>query len=277
MENKMLKIGIIGHGFVGSAVSAGFTTGNNKIFIADPKLGTNTQSIISSKPDVIFICVPTPYGIDGTIDSSIVETVCNEIFNSEYTGLTVLKSTVTPDIVAKLSCMVDRFIYNPEFLTEANAVHDFKNAKMHVFGGDVCDTEELAEIYELHSNCVPAPKFHMTAAEASFVKYGLNTFLATKVLFMNQFADVIKKFGCNYSTVSNAMMSDGRVGLSHMQVPGPDGRYGFGGACFTKDCAAFSNFADNFTLLEEAIRANNIIRSQYELDSREKEQKVSYV
>ena len=268
-----MKIGIIGYGFVGKAVAAGFD--GNELFIADPKYDTSTADVMDEYPHVIFVCVPTPYGDNGKIDSSIVESIFDELKTTK--ALVVLKSTVTPDIVARLQKIVFRFVYNPEFLTEANAVKDFLNPTHHVFGGYPYDTSELELIYRKFSKCLPCKGYHTTAVEASFVKYGINSFLAAKVLFMNQFADVVNQHGGNWDSVSRAMMGDPRIGKSHMQVPGPDGRKGYGGACFTKDTAALASFSNgSFSLLEEAIRSNNEIRSQYELDEREIEQNVQY-
>ena len=108
------------------------------------------------------------------------------------------------------------------------------------------------------SNCKPCPVFHMTAKEASFVKYGINSFLATKVLWMNQFKDIVDNMGCNYNKIINAIGTDIRVGPSHTQVPGPEGKRGFGGACFPKDTQAFANFATPaFSVLEEVIKQYN--------------------
>lgn len=267
------SIGIVGYGFVGKAVHHGFQHQN--ISIADPLQKTSTADFIGKKFDAIFICVPTPMGKDGSIDSSIVEKVMLEL--SGVDTLLVLKSTVTPDIVAKLA-QYPNFVYNPEFLTERNAKHDFEFPSLHVYGGSKENTKKLNYIYEHYSICVPAPVFHVSAVEASFIKYGINTFLATKVLFWNQFADAVESMGGDYEEITAAISTDPRIGASHISVPGHDGKRGFGGACFTKDTAAFSAFAkNNFTLLDEAIKANNVIRSKYELCDREKEQNVHYV
>ena len=118
---------------------------------------------------------------------------------------------------------------------------------------------------------------HMTAMEASFVKYGINCFLATKVLWFNQFKDLIDDTDSKYNVIVNAIGLDPRIGHSHTQVPGPDGKKGFGGACFPKDTNAFSTYArGEFSVLDDVIKANNIYRKEYDLDDREKEQKVNY-
>jgi UDPglucose 6-dehydrogenase len=271
-----IKVGIIGYGFVGKAAGYGFTTDDNEIIISDPLMNTNTQDVIDAEPEVTFICVPTPMCIDGSIDASIVKKVMGEI-KGKYKTITVLKSTVTPEIVDELYKSHDNFVYNPEFLTEANAKHDFEYATHHVFGGDIEDTKQLEKYYLNNSICKPAPKFHMTPKEASFVKYGMNSFLATKVLFFNQFYDMCKTHNVSFNNITQALGADPRITYSHMQVPGPDGRRGYGGACFPKDTTALLDFSNNkFTVLAETIKANNKYRSLYELDDREKEQKVHY-
>lgn len=272
-----MKLAIVGKGFVGGAVDFGFDKDVTK-FIVDPKLGTSIDELVSFEPDVTFVCVPTPMGQNGAIDSSIVESSI-EYLKANVTGLIVLKSTVVPDVVKKLISGPNgyRVIYNPEFLTEKAANEDFVNPQLHVFGGLEKQTQQLEDIYKNHSRCKPCPVFHMKAVEASFVKYGINSFLATKVLWFNQFYDSVEGFGANYNVVVNALTSDPRVGGSHTIVPGFDGRRGYGGACFTKDVGALLNFDPSLTVLREVQTVNNAYRSVYELDDREKEQNVVYL
>ena len=271
----MKNVAIIGHGYVGKAVDYGFTnTEVNKILI-DPIYNTSIEDLKGTRIDVAFVCVPTPFGTNGQIDASIVIDVVRKL--AEFSCMIVIKSTVVPSVVHQLAEENNDVIYNPEFLTEKNAFEDFVNPPMHVFGGDMKATAKLENFYKEYSQCKPCAAYHMTAMEASFVKYGINSFLATKVLWFNQFKDIVDEFGGKYNVIANAIGSDPRIGHSHTQVPGPDGRKGFGGACFPKDTNAFSFFSDGvFTVLEEVIRANNVYRSEYELDEREKEQKVNY-
>ena len=118
----------------------------------------------------------------------------------------------------------------------------------------------------------------MSAQDASFVKYGINSFLATKVMWFNQFKDLIDFHGADYDNIATAIGTDPRITHSHTQVPGPDGRKGYGGACFPKDTNALAQFAgeDYLTILKLIIKENNNIRSQYKLDDREKEQNVRF-
>ena len=273
----MKNIAIVGHGYVGKAVEYGFNTRKNKLTLIDPALYGNSVEDID-KCDIAFVCVPTPFGADGSIDASIVIDVTNKLIENT-TGLIVIKSTVIPSIVKKLSEENSRVIYNPEFLTERNALEDFVNPPMHIFGGESKATETLQELYEKYSRCKPAPVYHMSAQDAAFVKYGINSFLATKVMWFNQYKELIDYHGADYDSIISAVGTDPRISHSHTQVPGPDGRCGFGGACFPKDTNALASFAgqDHLSILKLVISENNNIRSQYELDDREKEQKVVYM
>ena len=147
---------------------------------------------------------------------------------------------------------------------------------MHIFGGQSEATEKLERIYKEYSICKPCPVYHMSSTDASFVKYGINTFLATKLTFFNEFYDAVKNFGGNYGRISNAIGTDPRIGHSHTRVPGFDGKRGFGGACFPKDVSAFINFTTQTPLLEYVMDRNNQYRSEYEKDDREIEQNVEY-
>lgn len=276
---KKLNMAIVGFGFVGGAVNYGFPDNNCVKMIIDPKLGTSIEDLKESKIDISFVCVPTPMSKDASIDATILVESVEKLL--EYTeGLVVIKSTVIPSIVGKLA-VDERVIYNPEFLTEKAANEDFVNPFMHVFGGAEKQTRRLEQIYEKYSACKPCPIYKMTAEEASFVKYGMNSFLASKVLWFNQFHDIIEQFGSNYSTIIKAVGSDPRIGPSHTMVPGHDGRKGYGSACFAKDIPAFVKFSESigkdFSVLREIAIANQDIRNSYgEPLPREKEQHVSF-
>ena len=259
------KIAIVGHGFVGKAVRHGFDLPMNDITIIDPREGTSVEDLYDKDIDFAFICVPTPMSDTGKIDSSIVVDVINKLYDNSKC-LVVLKSTVTPDIVQELSDKApSRFVYNPEFLTEANAEEDFINATFNVFGGLFEPTVDVAYLYDNNSKCVNAKSIHVSAVEASFIKYTINTFLSTKVTFFNQLKDQVDKFDqANYDVISEAVKHDPRIGNSHMMVPGPDGRRGFGGACFPKDTNAIIKTGQrnnvDLSILKEAVEYNSKIR-----------------
>jgi UDPglucose 6-dehydrogenase len=273
------KIAIVGHGFVGKAVDYGFSNPWLEKIIIDPKYNAGIDKLTNVDLEAFFICVPTPMNADGSINSKIVVDTVDFIKEYGGAGLIVIKSTVTPDVIKMLTSGPngDIVIYNPEFLTEKAANEDFVNPNLHVFGGQPWACDRLYELYTKYSTCKPCPVYNMTAEEASFVKYGINSFLASKVLWMNQFYDIVEKHGSNYNAIINAVSGDPRIGTSHTSVPGFDGKRGFGGACFPKDTAAFLNFAEDFSVLREVINANNDYRSGYDLDDREKMQNITYV
>jgi nucleotide sugar dehydrogenase len=274
-----MKIGIVGHGFVGKAVDYGFPHNMCQKTIIDPIYGNSISDL--GTQDFTFVCVPTPMGTNGCIDSSIITSVMCEL-RKRSTGIVIIKSTVTPDIIQNLwvENYSTQMVYNPEFLTEKSANEDFVNPTMHVFGGTPAATDMVEHLYKFYSLCKPCPTYHMSPVDASFVKYGINSFLASKVLWFNQFHDVVNKYGSNFGKVIGAITADTRVGRSHTTVPGFDGKRGFGGACFPKDTAALAHFANGigveFSVLEEIINSNNEYRKSYEKDTREIEQNIKF-
>ena len=293
-NNNTFKIGIVGHGFVGQAVEYAFTHPLVEFQLFDPKYDTSVDDLKDVTPEdaphCFFISAPTPSNDDGSVNSSIVETAVIKCLN--YTDATVIvKSTITPDVIDRLYGAMDkdqrdRFCYNPEFLTEKNAKADFVTAKFHVMGGTPQAVMEVTDIYEIFSACESNDYHRMTAYEASFVKYTINSFLSTKITFFNQLYDLVNLYGCNYNTIVRAAGKDDRVGMGHTRVPGFDGKRGFGGACLPKDTKAFLRFSTHedvdgnpisFDLLEKVLDINSDYRVQYDLDEREKVNNITFV
>ena len=270
-----MNILIIGHGFVGKAVDYGFSHPDVNKVIVDPKYGNNINDIPDYTYSVCFVCVPTPMGNDGTVDSNIISDVVRSCVGKKI-EMVVVKSTVTPDIIVELKKIFKHIVYNPEFLTEKSANEQFVDPQFHIFGGDKKDCKDLKKIYRDYSLCNNCPTYTMSLEEASFVKYTINSFLAMKVTFFNQLYDAIGDTDANFARVIKAVGADSRIGSSHTKVPGFDGKQGYGGACFPKDTSAFTKFSNKLTLLEECIRINNNYRLQHELDDREIEQNVNY-
>ena len=265
-----MKLGIIGHGFVGTAVDHGFTKDIQK-FIVDPKHNsTNTiEDLIAFKPDAVFVAVPTPQSESGECNTEILEGVMQQLNNSKGL-LVIVKSTVPAYKLQKIQeeCINIRIVYNPEFLTEKNYIDDFVNPAMHVFGGMNKDTDAVEKLYLEHSDCKECPVYKTDLITASMVKYCINSFLATKVTFMNEMYDVLKAAkGADWNTFTNIIANDPRIGNSHMKVPGADGLRGYAGSCFPKDTAALAWFAreilnTQFTQLETSIKINDTLRKK---------------
>ena len=265
-----MKLGIVGHGFVGTAVDHGFTRDIQK-FIVDPKHNsTNTiEDLIKFKPDAVFVAVPTPQLESGECNTDILEGVMQQL-NTSKGLLVIVKSTVPAYKLQKIQeeCINIRIVYNPEFLTEKNYIDDFVNPAMHVFGGMNKDTDAVEKLYLEHSDCKECPVYKTDLITASMVKYCINSFLATKVTFMNEMYDVLKAArGADWNTFTNIIANDPRIGKSHMRVPGNDGQRGYAGSCFPKDTAALAWFAreilnTQFTQLETSIKINDTLRKK---------------
>lgn len=260
-----LQLGIIGAGFVGGSVVNAFDTTTVDQWVVDPaKTDTSMEELLSVDPEIIFVCLPTPSSPDGSVDIGIVSEVLEQLSMSEYMGIVVLKSTITPD---KLEAITDfyplRIVYNPEFLRADHAIEDFINPSMQILGGawDDCSTVERA--YTQHSQVKNVPVFKTDVTTASLVKYTINSWLATKVTFMNEIQQLHGNSNANTSweQFTQILSTDTRMGESHMQVPGPDGEYGFGGYCFPKDTQAFIKYGltrGNFlAVLNKVIEQNN--------------------
>ena len=261
----MLNLGIIGKGFVGSAVANGFDKDCEQI-IVDPKYTDNTiEDALDCK--LIFVCVPTPVAEDGSCDVSIVKDVLIELSMRDYKGVVVVKSTIIPDYLQEFKKEFDlKIVYNPEFLTEANANEDFKNPPFQVFGGKWRDCEVVEKAYLRYSSVRIVPTFKVDLTTASLLKYTINSWLATKVTFFNELKQLheLGSSMVSWEQFTDMLSRDERVGNSHMQVPGPDGKPGFGGHCLPKDTEALLNYANKknikMSVLRKAVSTNKKIR-----------------
>tara|TARA_A100001037_G_C15151231_1_gene639356 strand:+ start:3578 stop:4429 length:852 start_codon:yes stop_codon:yes gene_type:complete len=278
-----MKVGIIGYGFVGSALKNGLKD-NVEVLKIDPKLNTNISMLKTFNPDIIFLCLPTPVSDDGSLqDISKLEEAIKDIIAMKMSCLVVIKSTVLPNYLKSISGLYEKLIHNPEFLREVSADEDFINSKLIVFGGEMKYTKTLASFYKKHTKCISDDYIFTDIISASFIKYTINSFLSTKVIFFNELKKLFDKSGTKQSWENFilAITKDERIGNSHMQVPGPDGRYGFGGACLPKDSKAFVEYADKMNqpleILQKVVNLNIAIRSSYEeLIEREESQNIKF-
>jgi UDPglucose 6-dehydrogenase len=257
------KIGIIGLGFVGEAVRSAYE-GYTRICI-DTDVSKGYVGTYKEIKDAegIFVCVPSPENPDGTANTTILE---NVLFNlKDYQGVVISKVTAPADAYKRLQVQYPNLVYVPEFLTAANAVRDYRNSKFAIIGGSVLAYQHEAARIVKYTNSDISTTF-CSIEEASLVKYIINSFLATKVVFMNEMAALVEANGCNWSNVARMILQDERIGVSHMQVPGTDGQYGFGGMCFPKDTSAIIKHAEalniNLHVLKEAVKKNTILRLQ---------------
>lgn len=256
-----MKIGIIGLGYVGSAIA--YAHRSDQLVIRDPKIKDSAELYQFNNCDAIYICVPSPSLPDGHCDSSILESVLKELTFANIAKDIVLISKVTapPSIYEKLQTQCPNLVYCPEFLTARNNTTDYINADYFIFGG-YAEWCEKARTIVRHAVPLPTEKLLFTDIKsAALYKYMMNSYLATKVTFMNDFAKLAETYGIEWDNVSTLALWDERIGYTHMKVPGPDGDYGWGGACFPKDVAAIQMEAlDRGTELELLGRVEDINR-----------------
>jgi UDPglucose 6-dehydrogenase len=257
------KIGIIGLGFVGGAVASSFEASMTDVVIVDtdPSKSTGTYDDLMSC-EGIFICVPSPSTDDGSCDTSILESVLEKL--KDYEGVIISKTTAPVSKYEELNQKYPNLVHNPEFLTAANANADYVNQEFAIIGGRVkAYVNEAKRILRLSLPTL-STVFHCSIGEASLAKYTINTFLATKVVFMNEIQQLATASNLDYNKIAQMVTADRRIGSSHMMVPGPDGSFGFGGACFPKDTAALLKYAENLNsslnVLDSAVKKNTLLR-----------------
>ena len=273
-----MKITIIGSGYVGLVSGICFASighditcidinekkiadlNNGKIPIFEPGLSELLAKVkmagnINFSTDLsfslkdcaaVFIAVGTPQGEDGSADMSYVLAAAKEIYDlCKKTGkkdlVVVTKSTVpvgTADEIRKIVGDNIKVASNPEFLREGNAIDDFMNPDRIVIGcDDALSAEVLSEIYKP----LEGKRLVKTTTKTSeLIKYTANAFLATKIAFINEIADLCEKTGADIKELAAAVGLDSRIGEKFLN-PGP----GFGGSCFPKDVSAIINTAKN--------------------------------
>tara|TARA_R100001377_G_scaffold42877_1_gene24195 strand:+ start:1816 stop:2661 length:846 start_codon:yes stop_codon:yes gene_type:complete len=257
-----MKIGIIGKGFVGAAVEFGFSaqTGCDakiRTYDIDPTKSTHSLKETVNESEVIFLSVPTPSNLDGSIHLDILKSALTDI-SSIHNGIdnvVLIRSTVTPGTTQKLQEEFPKLnlVFNPEFLTERSAKFDFINQARFILGGEKVNTDKVKKLYQWRFGETGA--YIQTNFEtAEMIKYMNNCFFATKVSFLNEMKLIADKCSVDWSTAVDGFVSDGRIGHSHLAVPGPDGKYGFGGSCFPKDVRAMIVFAE-----ELGIHPNTLV------------------
>jgi len=271
-----MKLGIIGNGFVGSAIANGFAhyVDDLKIYDKNPNLSTASLKDCISQ-DIVFVCVPTPMHLseNGKCDTSIINTCFNEINQIGSSAVFVIKSTVP---IGTTSSLQEQFpdlkiLHSPEFLTARSARLDFITPSRNIVGypkSFYSKTHTVPNLLvDLYDQRFPGIKTFLLDSESTeMIKYVANCFFATKISYFNEVNQVCQKLNLNFNEVMEGVLSDGRIGVSHFQVPGHDGKEGFGGTCFPKDLNSFINLMKNNNVnpnvLEAAWKTNLEVRSE---------------
>lgn len=244
-----MNIGVVGYGFVGRATGEGFLRSKkNKLFVYDKqRTSPLTLPEVVEKSEFIFICVPTPMFDDYSgMSMAIVDEVAGQVAEvaKGTDKIAIVKSTVLPGTTAKYQKLYPRvnFAMNPEFLTQNNANYDFMHPSRTVLG--TSNKAIGTRLVKLYRTILPKnqPYFIVDTTQAEIIKYMSNLILASKVLLANEFYELTKKIGTSYKEIQKAVEADPRIG-THLGVPGTDGDFGFGGACFPKDMIGILGFA----------------------------------
>lgn len=247
----MTTIGIVGRGFVGTAVAKGFAQfEETKIYDIDPRRATHDfKEVINC--DFVFLCLPTPM-VDakgGSADLTILENCIKKIFEIEDRNphtIFIIKSTVPVGTTERLCNQnaTHYIVHCPEFLTARSALIDFICPARNIVGY-VNATIGLKVKGLLQRRFPGTPCYTMRASESEMVKYVANCFFATKVMFFNEMRLITDELGLDWDRILEGVMSDGRIGTSHYQVPGHDGDVGFGGTCVLPDAEVYMGIYDN--------------------------------
>jgi len=255
-----MNIGIIGQGFVGNAVYQKLKK-YYKVFTYDiqAKLCNSDLPEVLERCKIIFVCLPTPMNKDGSCNLDLLDNTLKEINRASMDmdgRIVVIKSTIIPGSTDKFQLDYQHIdlVFNPEFLTEANAVDDFENQTRLLLGGPLRATTKIKQIFS--SVFRKTPRIIKTDAKtAELVKYVTNAFLATKVSFANEMHQLCEGLDLDYDKIIEYATLDPRLGDSHWGVPGPDGDFGFGGHCFPKDLAALLHLSDKLGTINNVLHA----------------------
>ena len=231
-----IKVGIVGCGVIGGVMKKWLEENNPdcSFLISDPPKGYNDDL---SQADIIFISLHIPTEEDGTQDLTLLKSIIKNLQNKPI----FIRTTMLHGTCDKLSEEFNKKVYFlPEFLTVRTAYEDFCRQPM-IFSGE---TELLKSIFK------GKPFIEMNNLEAEITKYSHNVFGAVKVTYFNGIYELCQKYGCDYENVKSGTLISGYINEPHTAVPGPDGKFGYGGKCFPKDVNAFTEFVKGSKLYD---------------------------
>lgn len=251
------KIGIIGCGFVGSAMieSLSFKGLNVKQYDKYKNGGIGTfESMLTCL--ILFLCLPTIYDSDKLeYDKTSLHEVCIDLKKHDYKGIVVIKSTVEPGTTKNFYETYHlNFIHNPEFLSAKTALHDFHN-QTHIVIGKSCDfnINTLLTFYETYYS---AQISICNSTESETMKIACNCFYAVKIQYFNEIYALCQKLEIDYDNVKNLMLKNGWINPMHTLVPGTDGQLSYGGYCFPKDMHALNEMLKRKQIINAVINSS---------------------
>tara|TARA_B100000700_G_scaffold331776_1_gene468456 strand:- start:10630 stop:11439 length:810 start_codon:yes stop_codon:yes gene_type:complete len=237
-----MEIGVIGGlGIVGSAVASGMKHIGHSVSIYDIADKSKIEDVINT--DICFVCVPSPSEEEtGKCDSTIVESIINQLNILEYKGIICIKSTVEPGTTRKLSIKyeMENICFVPEFLRERCATEDFiKNHDLCVIGAS--DKHIYEKVASAHGN-LPRHFSHVSFEEAEICKYFNNIYNATLITLANSFYEICRSLNANYDNVKSTIVK--RDHILDFYLDCNEKLRGFGGMCLPKDLRAISSLCE---------------------------------
>lgn len=260
----MPKIGIVGLGYVGTAIYEAYQDRQFSLVVVDvdPNIVSATYQDLQDC-EAVFVCVPSPSKENGECDTSILNSVLYLL--KDYKNVIISKTTAPPQFYERMQYVYPNLIHVPEFLTAKDSRRDFLNTQHIIIGGSVKAYQNEAERI-LRAVQPLKTAIHCSIGEAALTKYIINSYLATKVVFMNEMQELANVHNYDWNKIRKLIDQDARIGNSHTQVPGPDGHYGFGGHCFPKDTNALIKYSSKLgiqlSVLKSAIKKNLLFRLQ---------------
>ncbi len=267
-------IGIIGLGFVGSAMYKSFKLNDVKVIGYDKYNKTISNNTLEDMfiCDILFLCLPTQFDeIQNSYDKSCIEEVCRDLENANYDGIVVIKSTVEPLTTIYLEEKYSKlkFVHNPEFLTARTAFEDFHNQKHIVLGkGNRINEYDINYLILFYKDYYPDAEISIcSSTESESMKIYLNCFYSVKIQFFNELYLLSKSMDCDYNVIKNLMLKNNWINPMHTDVPGPDGLLSYGGYCFPKDTNALLNHMKRLDtphmVLQATVNERNNMRDDH--------------
>jgi len=260
---------VIGFGFLGSSIVHVFNL-HADIKIYDKYKESDTIEDAVSDSEFVWMCLPTPMKkSDGSCDLSIVEenvSAVNDLSDPKSGRIVIIKSTVTPGTCRQLQKKYKNIsiVSCPEFLTARAHLINSLSPNRIIIGTENKDVGDRTEDMFRHRFGNAINIFRTSWEKAEMCKLGANIFFATKVMYFNFIYEMCKNIGIEYDDVRDLILSDGRIAVSHADIPGHDGSVGFGGMCFSKDICSLIFEANNrgvdAKFLEEIWERNLRIR-----------------
>jgi len=256
-------VGIIGMGYVGSAVASSLPDNLTVKYdpIVRPYNSTDFNELLNC--DAVVICVPTPTRYDGSCNTSIILSTLEKL--ESFKGVIISKSTAPPTFYEKMFSMYPNLVYVPEFLRANSATDDYTSTQIAIYGGAQHWAGQASKALT-QGTYRPSKSIFTDIKTAALYKYLTNSFLATKVVWMNEFKDLADSLGVKWNDIRMLCDSDARIGIGHTQVPGPDGHLGYGGGCFPKDINAILSLAKGqgieLSVLDQVVAKNDKIRQK---------------